>query len=184
MERDVKFKQWMIVAAHSKDVEGLELEKLGRPQKVGGCKVMDDLSEMTLGQMMELQDCEGAKDMFYRTCRVLLGMEKHDVDESLAVEVVAFTGWVAGRIIKINKLFNSVKLEPTDDQVRAGISKMNFGIFGIVDWYAKRMGITDHEKVFGVSWMRIYKCLEIDTRTEQFNRRLHKVMSRKNRPNK
>lgn len=178
----MKFKQWMIVAAHSNDVEGLELEKLGRPSMVGKRLVPDDLSEMTLGQMMELQECDGARDMFYRTCRVLLGMEKDEVDESLAVEVVAFTGWVAGRIIQINKLFNGVKLEPTDDQVQAGISKMNFGIFGIVDWYAKRMGITDHEQVFGVSWMRIYKCLEIDTRTEQFNRRLHKVMSSKNRP--
>lgn len=178
----MKFKQWMIVAAHSNDVEGLELEKLGRPSMVGKRQVPDDLSEMTLGQMMELQECDGARDMFYRTCRVLLGMEKDEVDESLAVEVVAFTGWVAGRIIQINKLFNGVKLEPTDDQVQAGISKMNFGIFGIVDWYAKRMGITDHEQVFGVSWMRIYKCLEIDTRTEQFNRRLHKVMSSKNRP--
>lgn len=132
---------------------------------------------MTLGQMLELQECADGLDMFYRTCRVLLGMKKNEVDDSLAVEVVAFTGWVVSRIVRINKLFEGTQLKPTDEQVRAGISKMNFGVFGMVDWYAKRMGITDHESVFRVPWIRIYKCMDIDTKTEQYNRRLQKVMS-------
>lgn len=176
----MRFRDWLIVAAHSEDVKGLDMESLERPSKVGGHDVPVDLSEMTLGQMLDLQECSNGEDMFYLTCRVLLGMERGEVDNARAVEVVCFCGWVAGRVKWINGLFESVKVKPTDVQVRAGIGKMNFGVFGMIDWYAKRMGITDHNQVFGVSWMRIYKCLQIDAETEKFNREVQKVIQADN----
>lgn len=175
MEKDVRFRDWLIVAVHSKDLDDLKLETLSRPSMVGKHVVPEDLSGMTLGQMLDLQECKNGEDIFYRTCEVLLGMSRKEVDDAKAVEVVCFTGWVAGRIIWINSLFEGIKLSPTNEQVKAGIMKLNFGVFGMIDWYAKRMGITDHDDVLGVTWMRIYKCMEIDNKSEAFNRRLQKV---------
>jgi len=42
------------------------------------------------------------------------------------------------------------------------VDKLSFGLFGLVDYYATRMGITDHEQVESVPWVRVYKCLDMD----------------------
>ena len=48
-------------------------------------------------------------------------------------------------------------------------------MFGLVDWYAKRMGIQNHDEVMDVCWMRVYKCMDMDTKTQEFNRRLAEI---------
>ena len=40
------------------------------------------------------------------------------------------------------------------------------------------MGIDDHEKVMEVPWMRIYKCLQIDSEKHKYELRLRKVYER------
>ena len=64
---------------------------------------------------------------------------------------------------------------PTAEEIRAGINKMNFGVFGMIDWYARRMGITDHEEVMSVPWVRVYKCLDMDSQTNEYHKRLTKI---------
>ena len=86
-----------------------------------------------------------------------------------------FVGWVVESVKKINDMFDRIKIKPSSEQQRAGIEDLNFGIFGLVDWYAKRMGITDHEDVMSVTWVRVYKCLEMDNKTSEFQKRLIKV---------
>ena len=76
---------------------------------------------------------------------------------------------------KINKLFDSVKSKPTKEEERAGIENLKFGVFGLIDWYALRMGITDHEEVTKVTWGRVYKCLEMDNKKRDFEKRLAEV---------
>ena len=107
--------------------------------------------------------------------KVLLGMDEQETGECLAVEVVSFVGWVIGQVERINRLFDKAKGHPTDKEVRAGIERLKFGMFGLVDWYAKRMGIQNHDDVMGVSWIRVYKCLDMDTKTKEFNRRLAEI---------
>ena len=55
-----------------------------------------------------------------------------------------------------------------------GIAKRNLR-FGILDWYAKRMGITNHDEVLTVPWLRIYKCMDMDNKVEQYQRRLNEI---------
>ena len=113
--------------------------------------------------------------MFYNTTRILLGMSEQETARALAVEVVSFVGWVIGQINRINRLFDKAKGHPTQKEVRAGIEQLKFGMFGLIDWYAKRMGIQNHDDVMGVSWMRVYKCLDMDTKTNEFNRRMAQI---------
>ena len=175
MDKSTRFREWIVLVEFSKDIETLEIEKLTRPLKVGKVETPANLEEMTIGQMVQLSECKGWREMFYTTCAVLLGMSKKDVDKCWAVDVVRFCGWVAGRVHKINALFDSVKSKPTVEEEKAGVDKLQFGVFGLIDWYALRMGITDHEEVVGVTWVRVYKCLEMDNKRREFEKRLSKV---------
>ena len=175
MREGEKFKHWIIIASFSKDIEGLELEKCTRPMKVGNVRTPSSLDDMTLGQMVQMSDCKTGAELFYRVCKVLLGMEAKKVDDCFAVEVVRFVGWVLGKVKTINELFDKAKSQPSDEEIRAGVNQLNFGIFGLIDWYAIRMGITDHEEVTKVPWGRVYKCLDMDKRTNDYRKKLQKV---------
>lgn len=175
MREGEKFKHWMVIASFSKDIEGLELERCTRPMKVGNVRTPSSLDDMTLGQMVQMSDCKTGAELFYRVCNVLLGMEAKKVDDCFAVEVVRFVGWVLGKVKTINELFDKAKSQPSDEEIRAGFNQLNFGIFGLIDWYALRMGITDHEEVTKVPWGRVYKCLDMDKRTNDYRKKLQKV---------
>jgi hypothetical protein len=60
--------------------------------------------------------------------------------------------------------------------MRAGIDRLNFGVFGLIDWYARRMGITDHDEVLKVPVLRVYQCLKMDKEQQEYENRLAKVI--------
>ena len=51
----------------------------------------------------------------------------------------------------------------------------------MIDWYALRMGITDHEEVMRVPWMRVYQCLSMDNQKQEFEKRLSEVYNDEHR---
>lgn len=175
MNANMTFREWIVRAEISSDTDKIQLEKLSRPMFVGGIKTPANLDSVTIGQLVELSECKDGRDMFYTTCRVLLNMSKIEIDKTPATQVVRFCGWVISKIKTINALFDSVKSKPTPEEERAGIYNLNFGMFGLIDWFAQRMKITDHEEVTKVPWMRVYKCLEIDNKRDEYKRRLAKV---------
>ena len=118
--------------------------------------------------------------MFIVPLRVIMGMSTDEVMQSSATEVVRFAAWAAREMERINKLFASTNRKPTDKERKAGIESLKFGIFGTVDYYAQRMGIKDHEEVMSVPWMRIYKCLQIDSEKAKYELRLRKVYESEN----
>lgn len=169
------FYQWLVRALVSTETVDLALESFTKPYKVGNRYTPDNLDNMNVGQMVKLSMLRDGKEMFYTICGVLLGMNKQEIDMADAVEVVRFTGWVLHEIKRINRLFDSVKSKPTQQEIKAGINNLNFGIFGLIDWYACRMGIADHEEVMDVTWLRLYKCMDMDNRTNEYKRNLAKV---------
>lgn len=166
-----KFAYWLVVASHT----NFKLQVFSRPEKVGGVNVPSTLDELTIGQLMELSKLENSNESFYTICSIILGLNHKQVSKARAVDVVRFVGWVVGQVKKINKLFEETNIEPTQEEKKAGIESLKFGLFGMVDWYAKRMGIQNHDEVLQVPWLRIYKCLDMDNKTALFNRRLNKV---------
>jgi hypothetical protein len=111
----------------------------------------------------------------------LTGLKPERVASRPAIEVLGIVNMVKDEMERIGKLFQSLNSEKTSEEMSAGIDKLNFGTFGIVDWYAKRMGIIDHNEVFATPWARIYQCMKIDHENNEFEKRYRKVIEQRSK---
>lgn len=172
MTEKTTFAEWLPIAK----IAGFKIGHFSRPGKVGRYKVPQNFDELTIGQVLELSSLDD-ENIVTGICRIVLGMQPKEVMAARAVEVVRFVGWASGELEKINRLFEQARTEPTTEERRAGIQNLDFGLFGMIDWYAIRMGIHDHDEVLGVNWMRVYKCVDMDNKKAMFQRRLQEVIS-------
>ena len=170
------FREWRIIADYAKNIDELDLKSMHRPLQVHGHETPSDLSKLTMGQMVILSQTKGDWSLFYTICRELLPMDEKETDMADAVQIVMFCGWAIGKLEELNKLLTSIKSPHTSEQLRAGVDKLNFGVFGLVDWYARRMGISDHEEVMAVPVLRVYQCLKMDNEQQQYENRLAKIL--------
>lgn len=173
--QEMKFGRWFILTKYGRCEKEFVMDELKKPYKVGGVLVPDDLNSMKMGQLVELQTVKDVNELFFVTARVLLGIDKERLMECRATEVVRFAGFVTRELKKINKMFEKTNRKPNKEEKMAGIEKLNFGPFGLVDWYARRMGIREHEKVMEVPWIMVYQCLKIDSELDKYNERLRRV---------
>lgn len=181
MEITTKFKDWLVIAQHS----NFKMEKFTRPSYVAGVVTPANLYGLTLRQLISLSEIGDTDESFDSICERVLGLNHDDVDEARAVDVVRFVGWVSGELEKVNKMFEKVECgKPTDIEKRAGVETLRFGLFGMLDWFAKRMGIEDHDKVLSYPWLRIYKCMDIDNKTNLYKVRLQKLQAEEMRRKK
>lgn len=150
-----------------------------KPSRVSRRIVPDTLNDLTMGELIQMQGIRTDHDVLFVPCRVLLDMDEREVLKADAVEVLGFIHWTAREMKRINKLFASTSVPPTADEKKAGVEQLGFGMFGLLDYYAQRMGITDHEAVEHVPWVRVYKCLDMDARRIMFQRRLQHLLSNK-----
>lgn len=167
------FKEFMIISSAASNKEELvsEMRKLPKPEVLCGKTVPEDLNGIDFGTLVQLQDCK-AEDIFTKFPGVLLDIKAEDVMDEKAENVIGFANFVSAEIRRIAELFDSTKIPPTPEQRAAGFDKLNFGFFGLMDAYARRMGITDHADVEKVPWIRIYKCMDMDAQTERCRRRM------------
>ena len=79
-----------------------------------------------------------------------------------------------------------MEYQPTPEEVQAGYYKMNLnlGEFPTLDWYARRMGIADHDEVLKVGWVRIFACKKIDHENQLFQKRVQDLRDAKARQKK
>lgn len=174
MDITTTFGEWLIIAttAHYK------MERYTRPAFVGDKQVPENLNALTIGQLIELSELGDTNQSIYKVTEIILGLTAEETDRARAVDVVRMVGWTFGEVEKINKLFETLRTEPTQREKKAGVDKLQFGLFGMLDWYALRMGIENHDDVLSVPWMRIYKCMDMDARKAQYERRLNEVAAR------
>lgn len=170
MNEKTTFRDWLPIAK----IAGFKIGKFSRPARVGGHIVPESFNDLTIGQVLELSSLT-EEDAVTGVCRVVLGMTPQEVMKARAVEVVRFVGWALAELEKINDLFKAAQIEPTPEERRAGVQALDFGLFGMIDWYAVRMGIHDHDEVLGVNWMRVYKCVDMDNKKALFQRKLQEV---------
>ncbi len=173
--KQMMFGEWLRLTKHGSFEKSLQMESMTRPVFVGKKAVPSDLNELSFGQIIQMQGISDERMMFFVPARVILEMSEKDVMKAKAVDVVRFSVWVAKEMKRINKLFESTIRKPTEREKRAGIELLKFGVFGMVDWYALRMGLTDHEEVMSVPWMRVYKCLQMDSEKAKYQQRLRKI---------
>lgn len=172
MDKDTTFRDWLAIVPFT----DFRIQQYPRPSFVGRHPVPETLNDLTIGQLIELSTIGESNASLYRIPEIILSMKPETTAKTRAVEVVQFIGWVTGEVQRINKLFEQAGGKPTEAEKRAGVNKLAFGLFGMLDWYALRMGYKDHDEVLNVGWMRIYKCIDMDNKKAEYNKRLQEEM--------
>lgn len=162
------------------------IEQQPRPKKILWRRVPDNLNRATMGEFNSLSMVKNEMDMLADTTIELLHIPRwqQPIWRFLVVRIdyKKACGWInfiTNEAKRINKLWESIKVEPEDDDVKAGVRQLNFGLFGMIDAYARRMGITNHDDVLKVGWITIWQCSKIDNEMIKFERRRRKVQQDK-----
>lgn len=172
-------KEFLVLTGVSSRIEDVResIEALPKPRFIERMKVPDDLNDITFGQFIRLQAMSDPRDLIFTPCRELLGMSDRTILKSRACDVLGLSVWTVKEVARIGRLFASTGVKPTKEEVAAGVEQLQFGVFGLIDHYATRMGMTDHEEVEYVPWVRVYKCLDIDAKRAAYQRRLQRILS-------
>ena len=157
------------------------IKSLPKPPRVCGRSAPEDLNLITYGQLDDLHDHPEGVEAILNCCMVILGCSEDDVWDERAERVLWFVSFCHREVDRINKLFSRIKPDYDTEERMAGIEKLRFGSFGVLDWYARRMGINDQEKVREVPWVRIYRCMLNDNETRKYEKRLREVYKNKNK---
>lgn len=146
--------------------------------------VPQDLQGVTFGMLTQLQQAPTDNDYLKTCCKlvsVLMGVPADIVASRRAVDVLGIVNMIQTEMERIGKLFQALQSEKSSEEISAGINQLDFGAFGLVDWYAQRMGIIDHEEVFNTPWARIYQCMKIDHENNEFEKRYRKIIEQRSK---
>ena len=156
-----------------------KLELKGRPSSILKKTVPPDLDYLTFGELGKIQSIKTVEDMLFVPIKIILDIDKEKVLNCKAFDVIRFMLFVKKELERIGKLFSEIKYKPSAEEIQAGINQIDNGIFGIMDWYARRMGIINHEYIENISWLIIYKCMAIDNTNAKFEKKLREIYSKK-----
>ena len=145
------------------------------PMFINGKEVPKNLNGVSYGLLDDLHsDAEMGQDPI-RTClKTLMGFSDREIMDLPIETVYGFHNFVTSELERINNLFSEIKVNYSSEEISAGVYDLNFGSFGVLDWYAKRMGMTNQNDVRDVAWVRIYTCMLQDTERNNYERRLNK----------
>lgn len=150
------------------------LKQQPRPETLCGYEVPKNLNGLTYGQLDDMRGISDNEDIAYQLCQIIFGKTLALLDEDVN-KVFGFVNFCVSEIERINKLFATLKPNYSSEEVQAGADNLNFGSFGVLDWYAKRMGITNQNDVRDIAWVRIYTCMKNDHEQQEFEKRLQNV---------
>lgn len=151
------------------------LKEIAPPARVGLTDVPQDLNDLTLGQLIQLESIGAEKGVFCAIAVVLLDKSEDWAAKAPAMEMLGLRNMVVKEQDRIAGLFKSISRDPEPAEVMAGIEGLNFGMFGLADWYARRMGISDHDEAFNTPWLRIWQCRKNDIEEADYQHRLQTI---------
>lgn len=161
-----------------------ELKEIKCPAQIGGRNAPQDLNDITLGQLIELEAIAAEKGVFAAIAKVLLGKDEAWAMKAPAMEMLGLRNMVVAEQDRIAALFASLTRDHTAAEIMAGVESLNFGMFGLADWYARRMGISDHDDAFNTPWIRVWQCRKNDIEESEYRERLQKIQNNLNRQKK
>lgn len=156
------------------------LKDVACPARVGRVEAPQDLNDLTLGQLIQLESIGAEKGVFAAIAEVLLDKDAEWAQRAPALEMLGLRNMVVREQDRIAALFASLGREHTAAEVMAGVENLNFGMFGLADWYARRMGISDHDDAFNTPWLRIWQCRKNDMEESEYREKLHKIQNHLN----
>ena len=149
------------------------LSKARKPKFIGKIEVPANLNAISYGMLDDLRNASSSADPLTEAMTILLGMDLATIYSTNVFDVFGFMNFIKKEIDKINTLFSQLKVRYSSDELAAGVKDLDFGSFGVLDWYARRMGITNQNEVREVAWIRIYNCMKNDVEQNNYERRLH-----------
>ncbi len=150
------------------------LNQACKPGFLAGREVPESLSMISYGKLVDLRNATGAADPAAECLRILLDLKPREIDRLNVFDVFGFMNFIKEQVTNINNLFSALKVNYSSEELSAGVKELDFGPFGVLDWYAKRMGISNQNEVRDVAWVRIYNCMKNDTEQNNYERRLRK----------
>lgn len=151
------------------------LKEIAPPARVGLTDAPQDLNDLTLGQLIRLESIGAEKGVFAAIAVVLLNKSEDWAAKAPAMEMLGLRNMVVKEQDRIAGLFRSLARDPEPAEIMAGIEGLNFGMFGLADWYARRMGISDHDDAFNTPWLRIWQCRKNDIEEAEYQKRLQNI---------
>lgn len=153
-----------------------QLDKAQKPEEIGGTKVPDNLNEVSYGLLDDLANISSNNegDPIVSAICLILDIEPEKVYNANVFDVFGMSKWIGEEVKKINRLFDRISPSYSPEELAAGVKSLNFGSFGVLDWYANRQRISDQNLVRDVAWVRIYTCMKNDNQKAEFNKRLNK----------
>lgn len=148
------------------------------PERIGRKRVPDDLNGLTLEQLDRFWQCRTAADLFTTAGLVLFGWNERRTMRADAFAMMGVVNRVTSELQRIASLFEGIASRPTPQEMMAGCESLDFGTFGLADWYARRMGLQSHDAAFSTPWVRIYQCRANDAAVTAFQRRLEDIKTR------
>ena len=157
------------------------LKEIACPARIAGKEAPQDLNDITLGQLIQLESIGAEKGVFAALAEVLLDKDEAWAMRAPAMEMLGLRNMVVAEQNRIASLFASLTRDHTAAEIMAGIENLNFGMFGLADWYARRMGISDHDEAFNTPWLRIWQCRKNDIEESEYKERLQKIQHNLNK---
>ena len=160
--------------------EILKKVEKNRAETIAGRIIPHNLDKITLGQLVDLQNIKSDEDFIFSPPKIILNIKREELLQCTVYEVFSFVSFAKSEIERIIKLWDKIKYKPSSEEVQAGINKINHGIFGTADWYARRMGIPDQQTVFDtVSWSKVYACIKMDNENIRFEKKYREILNKK-----
>lgn len=171
------FATYLLMAEYIKGESIDALKGAAYGGKLGKREVSASLQGITLGELMQVQSYFGNPAAIVQGVCYVSGLTEKQLGKCPAQDVITFANAITHELERIAKLFDQCHVPPTPEEKKAGVEQLQFGWFGIVDWYCKRMGIVSHEYVTDcVRWVEIFKCLQMDAQMTLYERKLQKIL--------
>ncbi len=166
-----------------------KLQSIGRPLRLAGKKTPDNLDYITLGQLITLWHIKDERDLFYLSALCVLAYDENERRSRLkqwsigrklrragAGCAIGWSNFVSNELIRINEMWQRCNVPLSDIDRQAGAGELNFGFFSIIDAYAQRQGIVNHDDVLKVKWIEVWQSLQKDAEIAKFQLRRERIL--------
>lgn len=163
------------------DEQRAQLLAVECPRCVLGVEMPVDLNSLTFEQLIRLWSVKTSRDLFTAVANEILHKSERDILRADLLPVLGACNFVARELARISELWQSIPSTHTPEELQAGCQRLQFGVFGIADWYARRMGMHNHDEAFATPWVRIYQCMRNDAEEAQYRKRLNEIINQKHK---
>lgn len=146
-----------------------------KPVRLCGRYLPNDLDRITMGQLVDVLEEKNET----KTLTILYNVSQSELEAEWAQNVIGAIKWTSEQLESITALLNALNRDFTADEIMAGAEQMKGDIFSTIDWYALRMGITDHDEVLKVPWIKIWRCAKDDREAAEYKQRLTNIKNQK-----